>query len=61
MSRKHDEVIRLDHSIYEYISQNPNKTNSQVAEHFGCTYTRVDWAIRRLAISRKNGRPKKVN
>ena len=57
MARKHEEVIRVDHSIFEYISQNPEKTNGQVADHFGIPYHRVDWAIRRLGIARKNGRP----
>jgi hypothetical protein len=58
MARKHEEVIRVDHSICEFISQNPDKTNSQVADHFGVAYHRVDWAVRRLGIVRKNGRPK---
>ena len=53
MARKHEEVIRVDHSIFEYISQNPEKTNGQVADHFGIPYHRVDWAIRRLGIARK--------
>ena len=34
MESKHDEVIRVDKAIAEYISQNPNKTNSEVAAHF---------------------------
>jgi hypothetical protein len=58
MARKHEEGIRVDHSIFEYISQNPEKTNGQVADHFGVPYHRVDWAIRRLGFARKNGRPK---
>lgn len=58
--RKHEEVIRVDHSIFEYISRNPNQTNAQVANHFGVPYHRVDRAVRRLAIARKNGRPRKV-
>jgi len=58
---KHEEVIRVDHSIFEYISQNPTLTNAQVAAALGLKYHRVDWAIRRLGIARKNGRPRKVN
>ena len=61
MARKHEEVIRVDHSIFEYIAQNPDKTNAQVADHFAVPYHRVDWAVRRLGIARKNGRPRKVS
>jgi hypothetical protein len=50
----------IDRRVSELMQQDPSQPNGTLALIIGCSYDEVRGSLKRLAIERLNGRPRKI-